>query len=584
MRHLNDARSESNAALEVAALQEAAGQWASHDPDPATAAALRSMIDGAAADPAELADSFSGNLEFGTAGLRAAMGPGPNRMNRVVVRRAAAGVAAHLLALAAADGMYRPRAVVGFDARHNSADFARETAAIFAAAGVETFLMPAPLPTPVLAYAVRALDCEAGIMVTASHNPRQDNGYKVYLGGRAVAPEARGVQIVAPHDSLIAGHIAQVANTKELGDTSGIAMAESGWTVLGPELVAGYIKSVAELADAKAFPDRELKIVHTSMHGVGHETALAVLARAGFNNVHAVPEQTEPDPEFPTVVFPNPEEPGAMDLAFALAREVGAALARSDLMVITGGGGGIMAAAHEGAGLEHSLGFNITLPFEQHANPTIDGTDNLLSFHFFFTRKLFFVKEADALVLCPGGFGTLDEALEVLTLIQTGKSPLVPVVLLDAPGGGFWQGALDFIRSQLEANRYILPTDLKLVRLVYSAEEAVDEINQFYANFHSTRWLKRQFVVRMNHPLSERALAHIQTAFADLRLSDDFQQLAYGGEEHDEAHFSHLTRLVFNFTGRNQGRLRELVDYINLPENWAQAQGKTQQRVAPEPA
>lgn len=324
MRHLNDARSESNAALEVAALQEAAGQWASHDPDPATAAALRSMIDGAAADPAELADSFSGNLEFGTAGLRAAMGPGPNRMNRVVVRRAAAGVAAHLLALAAADGMYRPRAVVGFDARHNSSDFARETAAIFAAAGVETFLMPAPLPTPVLAYAVRALDCEAGIMVTASHNPRQDNGYKVYLGGRAVAPEARGVQIVAPHDSLIAGHIAQVANTKELGDTSGIAMAESGWTVLGPELVAGYIKSVAELADAKAFPDRELKIVHTSMHGVGHETALAVLARAGFNNVHAVPEQTEPDPEFPTVVFPNPEEPGAMDLAFALAREVGA--------------------------------------------------------------------------------------------------------------------------------------------------------------------------------------------------------------------------------------------------------------------
>ena len=253
-------------------------------------------------------------------------------------------------------------------------------------------------------------------------------------------------------------------------------------------------------------------------------------------------------------------------------------------MVITGGGGGIMAAAHEGAGLEHSLGFNITLPFEQHANPTIDGTENLLSFHFFFTRKLFFVKEADALVLCPGGFGTLDEALEVLTLIQTGKSPLVPVVLLDAPGGGFWQGALDFIRSQLEANRYILPTDLKLIRLVYSAEEAVDEINQFYANFHSTRWLKREFVVRMNHPLSERALAHLQSEFASLRLSGEFQQLAYTGEEHDEPRFSHLTRLVFNFNGRDQGRLRELVDYINLPENWAQAQGKAQQRVAPEPA
>ena len=170
------------------------------------------------------------------------------------------------------------------------------------------------------------------------------------------------------------------------------------------------------------------------------------------------------------------------------------------------------------------------------------------------------------------------------SLIQTGKSPLVPVVLLDAPGGGFWQGALDFIRSQLEANRYILPTDLKLVRLVYSAEAAVDEINQFYANFHSTRWLKREFVMRMHHPLSDRALAHVQKEFASLRLSGDFQQLAYTGEEHDEPQFSHLTRLVFNFNGRDQGRLRELVDYINLPENWAQAQGKTQQRAAPEPA
>ncbi|MPR04404.1 TIGR00730 family Rossman fold protein [Pseudomonas sp. MAFF 212408] len=282
-------------------------------------------------------------------------------------------------------------------------------------------------------------------------------------------------------------------------------------------------------------------------------------------------------------VFGSARTPAESPL-YALAREVGAMLAQSDLMVITGGGGGIMAAAHEGAGLQHSLGFNITLPFEQHANPTIDGTENLLSFHFFFTRKLFFVKEADALVLCPGGFGTLDEALEVLTLIQTGKSPLVPVVLLDAPGGGFWQGALDFIRSQLEANRYILPTDLKLVRLVYSAEEAVDEINRFYANFHSTRWLKREFVVRMNHPLSDRALAHLQNEFASLRLKGEFQQLAYTGEEHDEPKFGHLTRLVFNFNGRDQGRLRELVDYINLPENWAQAEGKAQQRVTPETA
>ncbi|MNF53852.1 putative lysine decarboxylase [compost metagenome] len=263
---------------------------------------------------------------------------------------------------------------------------------------------------------------------------------------------------------------------------------------------------------------------------------------------------------------------------YAQARELGAKLAQSNLMVITGAGGGIMAAAHEGAGRDHSLGFNITLPFEQHANPTVGGTANLLSFHFFFTRKLFFVKEADALVLCPGGFGTLDEALEVLTLIQTGKSPLVPVVLLDAPGGTFWEGALDFIRNQLEANRYILPNDLKLIRLVYTAEEAVTQINQFYSNFHSSRWLKHQFVIRMNHPLNERALEHMQEAFADLCLNDHFHQHAYSGEEHDEAQFSHLARLAFTFSARDHGRLRELVDYINLPENWATPQPATPKR------
>ncbi|MDU8542840.1 LOG family protein [Pseudomonas syringae group sp. J248-6] len=256
---------------------------------------------------------------------------------------------------------------------------------------------------------------------------------------------------------------------------------------------------------------------------------------------------------------------------YAQARELGEKLARSDMMVITGAGGGIMAAAHAGAGLKHSLGFNITLPFEQHANPTVEGTENLLPFHFFFTRKLFFVKEADALVLCPGGFGTLDEALEVLTLIQTGKSPLVPVVLLDTPGGSFWQGALDFIKNQLQDNHYILPADMKLMRLVYSADEAVEEINRFYANFHSSRWLKNKFVIRMRHALSAKALEHMQEAFADLCINENFHQHSYQGEEHDEVQFSHLTRLAFTFTGRNQGRLRELVDYINQQENWEDA-------------
>src|SRR5690606_37925522 len=190
---------------------------------------------------------------------------------------------------------------------------------------------------------------------------------------------------------------------------------------------------------------------------------------------------------------------------YKLSVELGATLARYDLMVITGAGGGIMAAAHEGAGQEYNLGFNITLPFEQAANPSIQGTDHLLSFHFFFLRKLFFVTEADALVLCPGGFGTLDEALEVLTLVQTGKSPLVPVVLLDQPGGSYWKDALEFLDRQLVGHRYILPSDMQLIRLVYGVEDAVQEIARFYSNFHSTRWLRELFVIRLQHALREEA-------------------------------------------------------------------------------
>ncbi|WP_296264946.1 TIGR00730 family Rossman fold protein [Pseudomonas sp. UBA6562] len=258
---------------------------------------------------------------------------------------------------------------------------------------------------------------------------------------------------------------------------------------------------------------------------------------------------------------------------YDLARQLGAALAAADLMVITGAGGGIMAAAHEGAGSDHSLGFNITLPFEQHANATVDGTDKLLPFHFFFIRKLFFVKEADALVLCPGGFGTLDEALEVLTLIQTGKSPLVPVVLLDSPDGTFWRDCLDFLSKQLKDNRYILPNDLNLMKLVARPEEAVDEIERFYANYHSSRWLERDFMIRMRHPLSETALDELGEAFGDLNVGGGYRQASDSPVGHESEDYGHLTRLTFAFPGRDQGRLRALVDFINRTENWAQPAG-----------
>jgi phosphomannomutase len=308
---------------ELAHVRPAAEEWAATDPDPETAQQLRNLLSRAAASgPAgeaagrELTDSFAGTLQFGTAGLRAALGPGPNRMNRVVVRRAAAGLAAFLLD--SADGGYTPRAVIGYDARHNSNVFAAETAAIFTAAGIETFLLPAALPTPVLAYAVRALGCEGGVMVTASHNPPQDNGYKVYLGGRAVPEAGQGCQIVPPFDADIAASIAAV------GDLGDIALAESGWTLVSDSLVEDYRAAIAGLLLPDKYPSRDLRIVLTPLHGVGGATAAAVLEAAGFQDVSIVPAQADPDPAFPTVAFPNPEEPGALDLAIALATERGA--------------------------------------------------------------------------------------------------------------------------------------------------------------------------------------------------------------------------------------------------------------------
>lgn len=259
----------------------------------------------------------------------------------------------------------------------------------------------------------------------------------------------------------------------------------------------------------------------------------------------------------------RPEHP-----LYQLAHCVGAQLAQHGLMTVTGAGGGIMAAAHEGAGFEYSLGLNIALPFEQHANMVVQGTDHLLSFHFFFLRKLFFVKEADAVVLFPGGFGTLDEALEVLTLVQTGKSPIVPIILVDVEKGTYWKEALQFIHQQLEEQHYIQPSDMHLMRLVHNAEEVVSEISTFYGNYHSSRWLKDQFVIRMNHALHEKALNALQEQFSTLCINGEFTQQPYCEVERDEPEFCHLVRLGFNFNGKDQGQLRLLIDFINNPNHW----------------
>ncbi|QOV36004.1 phospho-sugar mutase [Streptomyces ferrugineus] len=273
--------------------------WLAEDPDPDTRDELAKLID--AADVEELAARFSGTLQFGTAGLRGELGAGPMRMNRTVVIRAAAGLAAYLKKQGHDNGLV----VVGYDARHKSEDFARDTAAVMTGAGLRAAVLPRPLPTPVLAYAIRHLGAVAGVEVTASHNPPRDNGYKVYLGD--------GSQIVPPADTDIAREIAAVPSLTV------VPRPTEGWETLDDSVLEAYLART----DAVLAPDspRTARTVYTAMHGVGKDVLLAAFARAGFPAPALVTEQADPDPEFPTVAFPNPEEPGAMDLAFAKARE-----------------------------------------------------------------------------------------------------------------------------------------------------------------------------------------------------------------------------------------------------------------------
>jgi phosphomannomutase len=304
----------------------AAKAWRDQDPDDETRAELDRLITaaeagraeadagtadahateaGSAAALAELEDRFATRLEFGTAGLRGALGAGPNRMNRVLVSQAAAGLAAFLLAREP-----HPSVVIGYDGRKNSHVFATDTAELMAGAGVRAILLPRLLPTPVLAFAVRHLDASAGVMVTASHNPAADNGYKVYLGGIDA-----GSQIVPPADGEIAAQIERVA----AGDIRSLPRAAT-YELAGEEVLDAYVATTAAIGRAAA----DVKFVYTAMHGVGWETAQRVFAASGFSLPAVVTEQIEPDAAFPTVAFPNPEEPGAMDLSFAVAVSVGA--------------------------------------------------------------------------------------------------------------------------------------------------------------------------------------------------------------------------------------------------------------------
>ncbi len=277
--------------------------WIALDPDPATRETLRAWL--SAGNEAELRSAFSGFLQFGTAGLRGPIGPGPSRMNRAVVGRAAAGIARYMKARGLTS------VVIGRDARHGSEDFTQESAEIFSGAGLTVYILPRPLPTPVLAYAVRHLGVDAGVMITASHNPPQDNGYKVYIGPSADGVNYNASQIISPTDSFISAEIATVDAQLPRGEQ---------WIDLDDSVLDAYVEKTAAIVD-QVFPS---KVVYTAMHGVGTETVQAVFRAAGYPDPILVTEQTEPDPDFPTVAFPNPEEPGAIDLAIAKAREVDA--------------------------------------------------------------------------------------------------------------------------------------------------------------------------------------------------------------------------------------------------------------------
>ena len=293
-------------------LLSLARAWLDEDPDPETREELRALIEecadadeGACDTCAQLADRFSGTLQFGTAGLRGELGAGPNRMNRVVVSRAAAGLARYLLD----NGHVEEAVVIGYDARKNSDVFARDTAEVLSGVGLRPLVLPRPLPTPVLAFAIRYLGACAGVMVTASHNPPRDNGYKVYLGD--------GSQITPPADEQIAAAIAAVGP---------LATVPRGteWETLDDSILDAYLDRAVRVLSPVG--PRDLRVVSTALHGVGGAVLAAAFERAGFGTPIAVPEQQEPDPTFHTVAFPNPEEPGAIDLALALARKSGADL------------------------------------------------------------------------------------------------------------------------------------------------------------------------------------------------------------------------------------------------------------------
>jgi uncharacterized protein (TIGR00730 family) len=316
-------------------------------------------------------------------------------------------------------------------------------------------------------------------------------------------------------------------------------------TQKNPELIEEMIMTALKIGrDEMGVAD--LKLINRSLK----ELRYAAKVFAPYTHVRKV------------AVFGSARTP-AEAAVFKMAEEFGREIVKQKFMVITGGGDGIMGAAQRGAGRENSFGLNIRLPFEQKANPIIEGDGKLINFNYFFTRKLNFVKETHALALFPGGFGTMDEGFEVLTLMQTGKARIIPMVLLDVPDGTYWETWMKFVRDDMFHLGYLSQEDFSLFKLCHSVEEATQEIQRFYEVYHSTRWVGDELVIRISKRLSPAALVDLNKKFSDLVREGEIAQGSALRQEKNEPEIWDLPRLILKPHRRDFGRFRELIDGIN---------------------
>jgi uncharacterized protein (TIGR00730 family) len=316
-----------------------------------------------------------------------------------------------------------------------------------------------------------------------------------------------------------------------------------------PQTSEDFVRDIKEAADkllADGATRGDVKLLCTAFKELRH--CFKVFARYKGRRKATVFGSARTKPDHPT---------------YAQAVDFGRKMAEAGWMIVTGAGAGIMEAGHVGAGREASMGLNILLPFEQSANTVMSGNDKLMTMRYFFTRKLMFVKETDAIVLFPGGFGTLDEGFEVLTLIQTGKSHIFPVVLVDQPGGKYWHQWSEFIETQLKGNGLISPPDTSLYRITHSVDEAVAEVTGFYRVYHSMRYVRKDLVVRLNRPISDRTLDRLNAEFKDIIWEGEIERVETDPLEANEPDLAHLPRLRFRFDRHGHSRFRQMIDLMN---------------------